>query len=55
LSAIRLAKAALSNNATCSGPSVALIPKRAIVSAINPMSTTTGRTASSRLGGLGPR
>ena len=44
---------ALRNSATCSGPSVAATPNSQIVIAIRTISTTTGRTASSRLGGLG--
>src|SRR5215831_11752708 len=54
LNAIRLAKAALRRSATCNGPSVALMPKSQIVSAIRRIKTTTGSTASSRLGSLGP-
>ena len=51
-SATRLANAAARSSATCRGPSVALTPKSAIVSAISPIRTTTGAIASSRLGGL---
>src|SRR6478609_4138096 len=55
LKAIRLANAALSSNATWSGPSVALTPNRAIVSASSPISTTIGRSASRRVGARGVR
>ena len=48
--AISEAKAAASSSPTCSGPSVALTPKSAIVSAIRPIRTTTGSTASNRVG-----
>src|SRR6478609_2637459 len=55
LKAIRLANAALSSNATWSGPSVALTPNRVIVSASSPISTMIGRSASSRVGARGVR
>jgi hypothetical protein len=55
LNAIRLANEALNRSATCSGPSVALTPKSQIVTAISAISTTTGASASSKLGGLGCR
>jgi hypothetical protein len=55
LNAIRLAKAALSIRATCSGPFVASIPKKMIVRASSAISTTIGRMESSMLGGLGCR
>ena len=55
LNAIRLANAALTNRATCNGPSVAATPNSQIDVAINTISTTIGRSASSRLGGLGWR
>jgi hypothetical protein len=53
LNAIRLANAALRKRATWSGPSVAPTPKSQIDVAISPIRTTIGRSASSRLGGLG--
>jgi hypothetical protein len=53
LSATRLANAALSRSATCSGPSVALIPNSTIVKAISAISTITGSSASRKVGGLG--
>ena len=55
LNAIRLANAALKSSATCKGPSVALTPKSQIVTAMSAIRTTTGSTASSRVGGLGCR
>ena len=51
LNAIRLANAALSISATWSGPLVASMPKRMIVTASSPIRTTIGRIASSMLGG----
>ena len=54
LNAIRLANAALRSSATWSGPLVASIPNRAMVSASSPISTTIGSTASSMLGARGP-
>ena len=53
LRAMRLANAALTISATCSGPSVAPTPKVTIVSAMSRIITTTGSSASSRLGGRG--
>src|SRR5438034_5030387 len=51
---MRLANAALRNNATCRGPSVAPTPKVAMVVAMRTIRTATGSSASSRVGGRGP-
>src|SRR3954451_259217 len=53
LKAIRLANAALSSSATCSGPSVAPMPKSTIVVASSEIRTTMGSSASSSVGARG--
>src|SRR4029079_13801360 len=55
LNAIKLANAALRSSATWSGPLVASIPNRAMVSARSAISTTIGMRASSIVGARGPR
>src|SRR5918994_2438693 len=53
LSATSAAKAALVSSATWSGPSAASRPKSAMVSVSSPTSTTTGASASRKLGARG--
>ena len=53
LNATRAATTALVKSATWSGPPVASVPNRAMVSAMRKISATTGMSASSRLGSRG--
>ena len=53
--AIRPANTALAKRATCSGPRVASVPKRTIVSVKSPISTMTGAIESANDGSRGVR
>src|SRR5204863_1745300 len=55
LKATRPAKTAAAINAICRGPSVELVPNSTIVRAMSTIRTTTGATASSRVGRRGCR